>query len=77
MKHAFLAATIAVIALASLPTASASLRSIQVKKGDTVSKDLGLAVVISRDEHFPDVPMVTVTARADGPLRTLFGSGLR
>src|SRR5687768_16414621 len=77
MKHALFAAMVALVALVSPSAAQASLRIVQVNKGDAVSKDLGLTVLISPDVHYPEVPIVTVTARADSPLRTLFGSGLR
>jgi hypothetical protein len=77
LKCVFFAASIAFVVLLSSPVVHASLRIIQVKKGDAVSKDLGLTVVVASDEHFPESPIVTVTARADSPLRTMFGSTLR
>lgn len=77
MKRAFFGAAIAFIVLLSSGAVHASLRVIEVHKGDAVSEDLGLTVVVASDEHFPGSPVVTVTARADSALRTMFGAGLR
>jgi hypothetical protein len=77
VKRAFFGAAITFVILLSSQPVLGSLRVIEVRKGDAVSKSLGLTILVTSDEHFPASPIVTVTARADSPLRTMFGAGLR
>jgi hypothetical protein len=58
-------------------TASASLRRINVKPRSPAAKALGLTITVTRDQWFPDAPIITVTARDDGPFKSLFAAGLR
>ncbi len=44
-----------------------------MKKGDAVSGDLGLAVVVASDEHFPGSPIVAVA----GPSRQSVANDVR
>ena len=51
--------------------------SVQVKKASREAKELGLAVTVTRDQWFPDAPIITVTARHDGPLKSLLDFTVR
>ncbi|HEX8616278.1 MAG TPA: hypothetical protein VF911_01720 [Thermoanaerobaculia bacterium] len=58
-------------------TLSGSLRRVYVKRASREAKELGLTVTVTRDQWYPDAPIITVTARDDGPFKSLFAAGLR